>query len=217
MPSDSRIDARFSRSAFIWRVMASTMSRGGRMSFNSTRVIFTPHGLGRMVDDREQPGIDLVALRQGLIEVHRPHHGAQVRRRERHDRHIEIADLIGGLGGVQHLEEDDAVDRDHRIVLGDDLLAGDIDHLLHHVDLVADAIEERRDEVEAGLGDADETAEMLDRIAIALVDDLHADHHVEQHQDRNRGHERSQHLYPPMRHFDAYCCERPQERKENRR
>ena len=154
-----------------------------------------------MVDHGEQAGIDLVALRQGLVEVHRAHHRAQIGGRERHERQVEVADLIGRLGGVHHLEEDDAVDRDHRIVLGDDLLAGDVDHLLHHVDLVTDAIEEGRDEVEAGLGDADEAAEMLDRIAIALVDDLHADHHVEQREDRNRDHERRQHLIPRMRHF----------------
>ena len=42
MPSASRMTARFSRSAFICRVMALTMSCGGRMSRSSTRVIFTP-------------------------------------------------------------------------------------------------------------------------------------------------------------------------------
>ena len=45
-------------------------------------------GFGRMVDDGEQPGIDLVALGQGLVEVHRAHHGAQVGRRERHDARV---------------------------------------------------------------------------------------------------------------------------------
>ena len=68
----------------------------------------------------------------------------QVGGRERHDRGVEVADLVGGLGGVEHLEEDHAVDRDHRIVLGDDLLARNVEHLLHHVDLAADAVEERR-------------------------------------------------------------------------
>ena len=43
-PSASRITARLSRSAFIWRAMASTMSRGGEMSLISIRVTFTPHG-----------------------------------------------------------------------------------------------------------------------------------------------------------------------------
>ena len=42
MPSDSRMTARFSRSAFICRPIALTMSAGGRMSLISTRVILTP-------------------------------------------------------------------------------------------------------------------------------------------------------------------------------
>jgi hypothetical protein len=52
MPSASRIWARFSRSAFIWRAMALEMSAGGRMSLISIRVIFTPHGRWR---DRSPP------------------------------------------------------------------------------------------------------------------------------------------------------------------
>ena len=43
-PSASRITARLSRSAFIWRAMASTSSVGGVMSLISMRVIFTPQG-----------------------------------------------------------------------------------------------------------------------------------------------------------------------------
>ena len=174
MPSASRITARFSRSAFICRPIALTMSAGGRMSLISTRVILTPQALGRLIDHRQQPGVDLVALGQGLVEVHRAHHRAQIGGRELHDREIEIADLVGGLGRVEHLEEDDAVDRDHGIVLGDDLLAGDVEHLLHHVHLAADAVEEGGVEVEAGAGDSGEAAEMLDRVLIALADDLHA-------------------------------------------
>ena len=152
-----------------------------------------------MIDDRQQARVDLVALRQCLVEVHRAHDRAQVGRRKRHDRRVEVADLIGRLGGVQHLEEDDAVDRDHRIVLGDDLLARDVEHLLHHVDLAADPIEERRDEVEAGLRHADEAAEMLDRVAIALMDDLHADHHdTEAREPPRAAMKLSQHLFPRM-------------------
>ncbi len=68
---------------------------------------------------------------------------------------------------------------DHGVVLGDDLLAGDVDDLLHHVDLAADAIDEGGIEVEAGLGDLRELAEALDRIAIALADDFHAREEIE--------------------------------------
>jgi hypothetical protein len=43
-PSDSRMVARFSRSAFICRPMATTMSSGGAMSLTSMRSTLTPHG-----------------------------------------------------------------------------------------------------------------------------------------------------------------------------
>ena len=44
-PSASRMLARLSRSAFIWRAMASTRSRGGEMSLISMRVTLTPQGV----------------------------------------------------------------------------------------------------------------------------------------------------------------------------
>src|SRR3546814_4071590 len=71
-----------------------------------------------------------------------------------------------------------AVHRDHRVVLGDDLLPGNIEHLLHHVHLAADTIEERGVEIESRRRDLGEAAEMLDRVLIALVDDLYARHQV---------------------------------------
>src|SRR5687768_16723114 len=43
MPSDSRIEARLSRSAFICRDIASVMSTGGSIFCTSTRVTLTPH------------------------------------------------------------------------------------------------------------------------------------------------------------------------------
>ena len=46
---------------------------------------------------------------------------------------------------IEHLEEHHGVDPDHRVVAGDDLLPGDIEHLLHHVDLLAHAVDERDD------------------------------------------------------------------------
>ena len=64
---------------------------------------------------------------------------------------FEIAHLIARLRRVEHLEEDNAVDRHHGIVLGDDLLARHIHHLLHDVELAADAIDERDDEAQAWL------------------------------------------------------------------
>ena len=56
---------------------------------------------------------------------------------------FEVGDLVARLGGIDHLEERDAVDRDGGVVLGDHLLLGNVDHLLHHVHLAADPVDER--------------------------------------------------------------------------
>ena len=86
---------------------------------------------------------------------------------------------------VEYLKEYHPVDRDHRIVLGDDLLPRDIEHLLHHVNFAAHAIEEGRVEIEAWPSDCGEAAEMFYRVVIALADDLDAGHQVDddEHQD----------------------------------
>jgi hypothetical protein len=70
--------------------------------------------------------------------------------------------------------------------------------LLHDVDPPSDAIEERRHEVETGLGDAHEASEMLDGVAVALVDDLDAHGDEQKHKDRHDGHEGGQHVSSPI-------------------
>ncbi len=97
-----------------------------------------------MIDHVEQAGIDLVTLGQGFVQVHRAHDGTKVGGRKGEDRIVEIINLISGLGGIEHLKEDHAIDRHHGIVLGDNFLARDIEHLLHHVDLAANAIDKGR-------------------------------------------------------------------------
>ena len=77
-PSASVITARRSRSAFIWRAMALVMSGGGVRSLISMRVTFTPQGLVAWSMVVQQAGVDLVALGQHLVQVHRADHGAQV-------------------------------------------------------------------------------------------------------------------------------------------
>ena len=87
---------------------------------------------------------------------------------------FEVGDLVARLGGVEHLEEGDAVDRHGGVVLGDHLLLGNVDHLLHHVDLAADAIEIGHDQVEARGTASGVFAEPLDGPVIALRHRLHA-------------------------------------------
>src|SRR5581483_5552865 len=60
------------------------------------------------------------------------------------------------------------------VVLGDDLLLGDRNHLLHHVHLAADAVEVWHDQVEARRQRSGVAAEPLDGPGVALVHGLHA-------------------------------------------
>ena len=90
-------------------------------------------------------------MREHLVEVHATHHRADIGHGQLDDGLIQVGDLVACLGGVAHLEERDPVDRDGRVVLRDHVLLRDAHHLLHHVHLAADAVEERHDEVEARL------------------------------------------------------------------
>ena len=112
--------------------------------------------------------VDLVTLGERLVEVHRADDRADVGHREVDDGEAQVVDLVGGLGGIEHLVEHDGVDRHHGVVLGDDLLARYIEHLLHHVDLLADLLDEGDDDVEARPHDLAELAEALKRVLEAL-------------------------------------------------
>jgi hypothetical protein len=132
------------------------------------RVIFTPHG--SVASSTTWSSVDLVALGQQLVQVHRAHDRADVGHGQVHDRDLEVRDLVGRLRGVEDLEEHDAVDLHHRVVAGDDLLRGDVEHLLHHVEPAPDAVDERHDQVEAGPQRAGVAAEALDRVLLPLRD-----------------------------------------------
>ena len=77
-------------------------------------------------------------------------------------------DLVGGAGGVEHLEEGHAVDAHHGVVPGDDVLARDVEHLLLHVHAVADPLHHRDEDVQARLQRARVAAEVLDGVVLAL-------------------------------------------------
>src|SRR3546814_7178439 len=53
---------------------------------------------------------------------------------------------FGRGAGIEHLIEDDAVDLQQRVVLGDDFLGRHVEHRLHHVHLDADALDAREEE-----------------------------------------------------------------------
>ena len=140
---------------------------------------------GRLVDHVQQLRVDPVPLREQLVQVHRAHHGTHVGHDQIDDRALQIGDLIGGLDGVQELEEHDAIDRDHGVVLGDDLLRGHVQDLLHHVQPGADPLDEGCDDVQPGPQGAHVAAEPLDRVFHALRRRLDA-RRDEHHSDAGR-------------------------------
>ncbi len=115
--------------------------------------------MGGLVHHREQALVDLVALGEDLVQIHGADHGTGIGEAEIGDARFQIADLIGGLGGIHHLEEGDGIGRDRGIVAGDHHLAGDFQRFFHHRKLAADPVDERHDQAETGLEHGREAAE----------------------------------------------------------
>ena len=111
---------------------------------------------------------------------------------------LEIGDLVARLRRVEHLEEGHAIDPHHGVVLGDDLLARHVDHLLHHVELAPDAVDERDDQGQAGAERARIAAKALDRVVVALRHDLDPGHHGQDEQNKQNKDEdiEAEHLAP---------------------
>jgi hypothetical protein len=128
----------------------------------------------RGVDHAQETLVDLVAMRQHLVEIHRTHHREDVGHGQHRDRLREIGDLVARLRRIEDLEEGNAVDGHRGIVLGDHLLFGNVDHLLHHVDLAPDAVEKRHDQVKARRQGVGVLAEPLDGPVPALRHGFHA-------------------------------------------
>ena len=94
--------------------------------------------------------IDVITLRQQVVEIHRTHDRTNVGHGQVENGVFQFIDLVGSLGGIEHLEECHAIDLDHGVVAGDDLLAGNLQHPLHHVHLRTNPLHERDDDTEAG-------------------------------------------------------------------
>ncbi|MGY4348218.1 hypothetical protein ACVWXM_004685 [Bradyrhizobium sp. GM7.3] len=145
-----------------------------------------PQGETAGIDYTQQALVDFVAVRQHLVEIHRAHHRTDVGHGQHGDGLGQVRDLVARLGGIEHLKEGDAVDRHGGVVLGDHLLLGNVDHLLHHVDLASDAIEIGHDQIEPGAQRLGVFAEPLDGPVIALRHRLHAGHQRDDdEQDQN--------------------------------
>ncbi len=136
-----------------------------------------------LVDDAQQALVDHVAVRQKLVEIHRAHHGADVRHRQLENGILEAGNLISRLRRIQHLVEGNPVDRHDGVVAGDYFLGRYVEHLLHHVHPGADAIEKGNDNIEAGRERPGIASEALDRVVIALRHGLDARKKQEKNKD----------------------------------
>src|SRR5665213_379737 len=100
-----------------------------------------------------------------------------------------VGHVISGLVSVHNDQKDDGIHRDRGVVLGDDLLAGDLDGVLHHVHAAAHPVNEGDDELEAWLERGDILAEALHHDLIALFnghDALRHDHQGENDDDEQK-------------------------------
>ena len=165
----------------------SDVGRRGQVLDLDAHALDAPR-MGRLVDGRQQARVDQVALRQHLVEVHRAHHRPQVGHGQLGDSVVQVVDPIGRLGRIDHLDEDDAVDLDGDVVLGDHVLARHFQNLLHHVHAASDAFVERDEDGQAGLQRPHVLAETLDGEFMALRHDLDGagqDDHGQRHDDDN--------------------------------
>ena len=110
-------------------------------------------------------------------------------------------ELLKKTIGINDLKEDDAVDRDHGVVAGDDFLAVHVEHLLHHVDLLSDAVDHGHDEVEPGRERLGEAPEALDRILRSLRHGLDAGEDQHQRQDDD-----DDYKYPTTGQYFGHVC-----------
>lgn len=156
---------------------------------------------GGLVEDAAQCRVDLLAGGQGPFEVHPADDVPQGGDGELLDGLDVTGDLVGRGAGVGHLVVDDGVDVHDQVVLGDHRLRRERHDLLTEVDAVADRVDERDDDVQAGVEGAGVAAEAFDDGGAGLWDDLDRfdecdehEHHQNDQDDDDRFHSGSRAL-----------------------
>ena len=94
----------------------------------------------------QQAGINAVALGEHFVQLHRAKHGTDVGHRQVDDRQLQVAHLIGRFRRINHLNKAHRIDGDVGVILRDDFLGRNIQHLLHHVDFTPNSVHEGDDQ-----------------------------------------------------------------------
>ncbi len=99
---------------------------------------------------------------------------------------LQVLHFVGGLRGIDHLEEGDGVRGDAGVVLGDHVLLRNFEDGLLHRHAPADAVGDGDDDGEAGGEGARVAAEALDRPLLALRHKLDRGGDDEERQNEHR-------------------------------
>src|SRR3954447_26378673 len=161
---------------------------------------------GRLVQHVPELLVDLLTRGQRLLQVHATDDVAQRGHGELLDGLDVVRDLVRRPDRVVHLEVDDGVDRYHQVVLGDHALRRERDDLLAHVDGVADLVDERGQQVQAGLQPGLELPEPLDDPDGLL---LHHPDGLDECDDHQQG-DQCQH-YEERGHLTLHSKQNPQD------
>ncbi|MNN03173.1 hypothetical protein D3C81_1158530 [compost metagenome] len=145
-------------------------------------------GSGRLVYGAQQALVDRIALAEHVVQLHRAEHGADVGHHQIADGVFQPAHLIGCARRIDHLIEAHRVDLHDGVVGADRFLRRDVQHALHHVDLLADAVHHWNDDVQPGLEGVGVATETFHGPFVTLWNHLEAhedDRQGEYHEDQN--------------------------------
>src|SRR5690606_20196423 len=149
---------------------------------------------GDVVQAALQLLVDELPAGQRRLQVHRPDDVPQGGDRELLDRLDEVGDLVGRVVGVDDPEPEHRVDLHQQVVRRDHRLRREADHLLTHVDLGTDPVDERDDEVQPGLQRGPVLPEPLHHVLARLRHDpdrlAEADHRQQGDRHRDEEHNR---------------------------
>ena len=146
------------------------LGRGYVLNFHP-RYLNAP-GVSGLVNYLQQMAVDSAALGLQIVQSHGPSHGAQVGGGQVNYRQLHVVHGIAGLGRINNLVKDNAIDGNLGVVLGDYVLARHVQHDFLHIHLAVSAFVEGHNPMETGIKGALVTAEAQHRAFRALGDNL---------------------------------------------
>ena len=141
--------------------------------------------LRSLVDFADDLHVDVRALFKGLVELDLADLAAQIGLRKLRDRVVVVGDSVRGTLRIEDLEVQNAVDRDLHVVLRDANLLGHVDRALLQRMPVANAVEERPQDVKTRLQRAVVTAKPLHDPRLLLRNDARDARYHDHREDRD--------------------------------